>query len=145
MSLTNAIENSLLDLLFTNDNLANIGDATGLRGSSTAGSYYVSLHTADPTETGNQTSSECAYTNYARVAVARSGAGWTVTDNSVSPAAEISFAQCGGGTETVTHFGIGTDASGTGTLILIGTVSPNISVSSGVTPKLTTSTAVTAD
>lgn len=145
MSLTNAIENALLDLLFTNDNLANVGDATGLRGSTTAGSFYVSLHTADPTETGTQTSSECAYTNYARVAVARSGAGWTVTNNSVSPAAEISFPECGGGTETVTYFGIGTDSSGAGTLLLKGAVSPNISVSSGVTPKLTTSTAVTAD
>lgn len=145
MSLTNAIENALLDLLFTNDNLANVGDATGLRGSTTAGSFYVSLHTADPTETGTQTSSECAYTNYARVAVARSGAGWTVTNNSVSPAAEISFPACGGGTETVTHFGIGTDSSGAGNLLLIGAVSPNISVSNGVTPKLTTSTAITAD
>jgi hypothetical protein len=46
---------------------------------------------------------------------------------------------------TVTYFGVGTDASGTGNLIIIGTVTPSIVVSNGVTPRLTTATAVTAD
>ncbi len=85
MSKTNSLENSLLLHIFNNSDIANIGDATGLRGSSTAGSLYVSLHTGDPGEAGDQTTNECAYTSYARVAVARSGAGWTVTGNSVSP------------------------------------------------------------
>jgi hypothetical protein len=77
--------------------------------------------------------------------VARSGSGWTVTNNSVSPAAEISFPAATGGTETATHWGVGTASSGAGKLLYSGTVSPNISISSGVTPKLTTSTAVTED
>lgn len=38
MSKTNAFENALLELVFKNTNIANIGDATGLRGSSVAGS-----------------------------------------------------------------------------------------------------------
>jgi hypothetical protein len=38
----------LLELIFCNTDAPNIGDATGLRGSSVAGSLYVSLHTADP-------------------------------------------------------------------------------------------------
>lgn len=68
----------VLNLLFNNSDIANIGDATGLRGSSTAGSLYVSLHTSDPGTTGDQTTNEATYTSYARVAVARTAGGWTI-------------------------------------------------------------------
>ena len=145
MSKSNAFENALLLLAFNNTNIANVGDATGLRGSTTAGSLYLSLHTADPGEAGSQTTSEAAYTSYARVAVARSGAGFTVTGNSVSPAATVSFPAGTGGTGTATHFGIGTDSSGAGTLLYSGTVTPNIVMGNGITPRLTTATAVTED
>lgn len=145
MSKSNAWETALLQLLFNNTNAANIGDATGLRGSSTAGSLYVSLHTADPGEAGDQTTNETSYTSYARVAVARSSSGFTVTSNSVSPAATVSFPACTGSTATITHFGIGTAASGAGVLLYKGTVTPNISVSAGVTPQLTTASAITED
>lgn len=145
MSKSNSLENSYLLLLFNNTNIANVGDATGLRGSSTAGSLYVSLHTADPGEAGDQTTSEATYTSYARVAVARSGAGWTVTGNSVSPAANISFPAGTGGSGTVTHFGIGTASSGAGVLLYSGTVSPNIVTGNGITPVLTTASTITED
>jgi hypothetical protein len=145
MSKTNAWENALLELVFKNTNAANVGDATGLRGSPTAGSFYVSLHTGDPGEAGDQTTSETAYTSYARVAVARSGSGFTVTGNSVSPAANVDFPECTGSTSTITHFGIGTASSGAGVLLYKGAVSPSISVSTGVTPRLTTASAVTED
>lgn len=145
MSKSNTFENDLLLLAFNNTGASLIGDATGLRGSTTAGSLYVSLHTADPGEAGTQTTSEATYTSYARVAVARSGAGWVVTANSVSPAAAINFPACTAGTNTITHFGVGTDVSGAGKLLYKGTVTPNIAVSSGVTPQLTTATAVTED
>lgn len=145
MSKSNSLENSWLLLLFNNTNIANVGDATGLRGSSTAGNLYFSLHTADPGETGDQTTNECTYTSYARVAVARSGAGFTITNNSVSPAAEVSFPAGTGGSGTATHFGIGTASSGAGVLLYKGTISPNIVTGNGITPKLTTSSAVTED
>jgi len=145
MSKGNTFENDLLLLIFNNTDAANIGDATGLRGSSSAGSLYASLHTGDPGEAGNQTTNECAYTSYARVAVARSGSGWTVSANSVSPAANISFPAATGGSETATHWAVGTASSGTGKLLYSGTISPNISISSGVTPILTTSSAITED
>ena len=145
MSKTNSWENGLLLLLFNNTNFANVGDATGLRGSSTAGSFYVSLHTADPAEGGDQTTNETSYTSYARVAVARSGSGFTVSSNSVSPAANVDFPACTGGTAIITHFGIGTSLSGAGVLLYKGAVTPNISVSTGVTPRLTTATAITED
>lgn len=125
MSKGNTFENDFLLLVFNNTNIALIGDATGLRGSTSAGSFYISLHTADPGEAGNQSTNEAAYTNYARVAVARSGSGWTVSGNQASNAAAINFAQCGITGATITHFGIGTDSSGTGKLLYkapLGTV-----------------------
>ncbi len=66
MSKGNTFETELLNLVLNNTNLALVGDATGLRGSTAAGSLYVSLHTADVTESGTQTSSEATYTSYAR-------------------------------------------------------------------------------
>ena len=145
MSKTNACENSLLLLIFNNTDFALIGDAAGLQNSATAGSLYVSLHTADPGEAGDQTTSEIAYTSYARVAVARSGAGWTVTGNSVSPAATISFPAGTGGSGTATYFGVGTSSSGAGVLLYKGAISPTIMCGNGITPQLTTATAITED
>ena len=84
-------------------------------------------------------------TAYARVAVARSGAGWTVSSNAVTLAAIASFpAMAGGAGGTVTHFGVGYEAlGGANGLAFFGTVTPNIVVSAGVTPKLDTATNVT--
>jgi hypothetical protein len=145
MSISNAGENGLLELIFKNTDFANIGDAGGLQNSATAGSLYFSLHTSDPGEAGDQTTNEATYTSYARVAVARSGAGFTVTANSVSPAATVSFPAGTGGSGTVTHFGIGTASSGAGVLLFSGTVTPNIVTGNGITPTLTTATAITLD
>jgi hypothetical protein len=138
MSKSNSWENALLLLLFNNTNAANIGDATGLRGSTVAGSLYLSLHTADPGEAGDQTTSEAAYTSYARIAVARSGSGFTVSGNSVNLTSAVNFPAGTGGSGTVTHFGIVTALSGAGVLLYSGTVTPNIVTGNGVTPQLTT-------
>ena len=145
MSKTNSMENGMLLLFFNNTNFAANGDATGLRGSSTAGSYYVSLHTSDPGEAGDQTTNEIAYTSYNRVAVARSGSGWTVTANSVSPAATVTFPAGTGGSGTATHFGVGTASSGAGVLLYKGAISPTIVCGNGITPSLTTASTITED
>jgi uncharacterized membrane protein len=145
MSKGNTFENDLLLLLFNNTNIANIGDATGVRGSSVAGSLYLALHTADPGEAGSQTTSECTYGSYARVAVARSGAGFTVTGNSVSPAANVDFPAAASGSETATFASIGTVSSGAGKILYSGAISPSIVISAGVQPRLTTASAVTED
>jgi hypothetical protein len=134
MSATNAFETELLSLIFENADVANVGDATGLRGSSTAGVFYISLHTADPTETGSQTSSEANYTDYARVSVARSTAGWTASGNTATNDAAIDFPEASAGSSTVTFFGIGSDSSGAGNLFIYGAVSPSLAVSTGITP-----------
>jgi hypothetical protein len=133
MSATNVLENGLLSLIFENANYANMGDATGLRGSTTAGSFYISLHTADPGEAGSQTTSESAYTSYARVAVARSTAGWTVASGVADNDAAITFPLCGATGSTVTNFGIGSDASGAGNLFFKGASA--LAVSNGITPQ----------
>lgn len=145
MSKSNAHETAYLSHIFENANIALIGDATGVRGSTTAGSLYFSLHTADPAEAGDQTTSECTYTSYARVAVVRSSSGWTVTGNAVAVDADVTFPAGTGGSGTATHWGLGTDATGAGLLLYKGTISPNIVTGNGVTPKLTAGTVVTED
>ena len=134
MSATNAFETALLTLYFNNTDHANIGDAGGLRNSSTAASFYVSLHTGDPGETGTQETSEADYGSYARVAVARSGAGWTISGNNVSNAAAITFPAAASGSNTITHFGIGSDSSGAGNLFFKGALGASRVISTGITP-----------
>ena len=135
MSMTNAAEAALLDLLFLNIDWANIGDAAGLQNSAVAGSFYISLHTADPGEAGNQSTNEVAYTSYARVAVARTAGGWTRTVSSVANTALVQFPQATGGSAVATHFGIGTDLSGAGNLLLKGALNSSLSISNGIQPQ----------
>lgn len=144
-SKSDAWENALLQLVFNNVNVANVGDATGLRGSTTAGQLFLALHTTDPGEAGTQQTGEVAYTSYARVGVNRaSGAGgFTVSGNTVNPGSVVNFPQCTGGTATANFFSIGTAASGAGTVLYYGPISPSISISNGVTPQLGTGTNVT--
>jgi hypothetical protein len=142
MSKGNTFENDLLKLIFNATAIANIADNAA---ASPLTNLYVSLHTADPGEAGDQTTSEISYTGYARVAVARTSGGFTVTNNSVSPVANIDFGQCSAGSGTASYWAVGTASSGTGKVLYSGAISPTISVSSGVTPRLTTSSTVTED
>jgi hypothetical protein len=135
MSKSNTFENEIQAHIFRNADVALIGDATGLRGSTTVGSLFVSLHTANPGETGNQSTSEANYTGYARIAVVRSAAGWALTAETISNAAAITFAECTAGSNSITHFGIGTTISGTGKLLYYGTLTTPLAVSTGVTPQ----------
>jgi hypothetical protein len=135
MSLSNAFETELLDLLFANSAVADVGDASGLQPSATAGSFYIALHTSDPGEAGNQSTNEIAYTSYARVAVARSGSGWTVSGDSVQNAALIQFPQCTGGSGTASHFSIGLASSGAGNIMMSGALNSSLAISNGITPQ----------
>lgn len=134
MSASNGMEGALLNLIFQNANTA-IG--IGLNGSS-VGSMYISLHTGDPTESGNQTSSEANYTGYSRVAVSRSGSGWTFNSASGSPyvgnATAITFPTCTGGSSNITYFGIGSDSTGTGNLWFSGNTTSFLNISNNITP-----------
>ena len=132
MSKGNTFENDLLLLTFNGTGIANIADNAA---SSPLTNLYVSLHSSDPGEAGNQTTNEVAYTSYARVAVARSGSGWTVTGNAVTNAALIQFPQCTGSSVTATHFAIGTAASSTGKILYKGALSASLAISSGIQPQ----------
>ena len=131
--------NDLLKLIFQATAIANLADNAA---SAPITNIYASLHTADPVA-GNQTTSEAAYTSYARVAVARTSGGWTVSSNTVVPVAAITFPAATGGSETETYAGLGKSVSGTGELYFCGAISPTIAVSNGVTPSLTTSSILT--
>jgi hypothetical protein len=135
MSKANTWEDGLLRLVFENADFTLLGDAGGIRGSVTAGSIYISLHTADPAEAGDQTTNEATYTSYARVAVARSAAGWTITTGTADNDASITFPQATGGSNTITHFGVGTDSSGAGKLLYKGALTASLAVSNGITPQ----------
>lgn len=131
MSASNTLEGGLLDLLFFGTTFANIAiNAT----SSPLTSLYISLHTADPGEAGDQTTSETSYTGYARVAVTRDAAGWTRSNNSVTNDAEITFGQNTSGTPTITHVGLGTDSTGAGRLLISNALDSSLVMQVGATP-----------
>lgn len=142
MSKGNTFENDLLKLIFNGETIPGLADNTVTAANT---HLYVSLHTADPGEAGTQTTNEINYTSYARVAVERSPAGWTVTGNSVSPTANIDFPTGTGGSGTATHFAIGTALNGTGKILYKGAISPTIVCGNGVTPRLSTSSTITED
>ena len=135
MSKSNSWENGVLLLLFNNDSYTLVGDAAGLTQSTADGSLYISLHTADPGEAGSQTTNEIGYTSYARVAVARTTGGWTVTANAVENAAEVAFPAATGGSGTATHFGIGTDSTGAGKLLYSSALDTSLAVSAPIQPR----------
>lgn len=141
MSKGDTFENDWLKLIF---NATAIADLAQDDGSSPATTLTVALHTADPGDGGTQSTSETAYTSYARVAVARTSGGWTVTGNSVSPAANIDFPECTGSPGgPITHFSVGTGVSNN--LLYSGTVTPNITMASGVIPRIKTTSTITED
>jgi hypothetical protein len=142
MSIANVSENNILKLIFTAVAWANYADNAATTPQT---NVHVALHTADPGETGTMSTSEAAYTSYARVNVARTTGGWTVTNNSVSPVANIDFPAATGGSETETHFSTGKTGGGATDILWSGTVTPNIAVVSGVTPRLTTASTITLD
>ena len=147
MSIGNTTENAIMLLIFNATAWANYADNAG---SSPQTNVHVALCYDDPGEAGTMSTNEASYSSYARVNVARSGSGWTVTNNSVSPAANIDFASSGGaepnGGGSLDFFNTGKTGGGAVAYLFSGSVSPAIAVgSSGITPRLTTATAITLD
>lgn len=143
MSKGNTFENDFLKLILWGTAISNIADNAA---SAPLTDLYMALHTDDPGEAGTQATNECAYTNYARVAVSRSASGFDIADNVGSLAAVVSFPQAGAASsETATHASIGVASSGATKLLWSGAISPNISISEGIIPQLGTGTTVTED
>jgi len=142
MSIANVTETAILKLIFQAVAWANYADNAA---ASPQTNIHAGLHTADPGDAGTMATSETTYTSYARVNVARTTGGWTETNGSVSPAANIDFPAGTGGSGTVTYFSTGKTGGGAADILWSGTVTPNIVVGNGVTPRLTTATAITLD
>lgn len=142
MSKSNALETDLLGILFNATAIANIADNAG---SGPLSDLYVSLHTANPGEAGNQETSEATYTSYDRVAVARTSGGWTVSGNEVENAATIEFPECTGGSNSITYFAVGTAASSTGKILYYGELTAPLAVSTGITPQFSAGSIVISE
>ena len=131
MSKGNAHETAYLSLIFNATTFADLAENDT---TSPATSLYVALHTADPGEAGTQATNECTYGAYARVAVVRSGSGWTVSGNQVSNAAAIDFAEATSGSETASHFSVGTTSTGATMLLYSAALDTSRLITTGVTP-----------
>lgn len=125
--------NDILLLFLNGTPIANLADNAA---SSPLTNVYVSLHSSEPPDGGNQTSNEVAYTSYARAAVARDGTGWTVSGSAtVANTALIQFPTCTGSSVTATHFAIGTASSGTGKVMYKGALSSSLNIATGIQPQ----------
>jgi len=142
MSISNTTETAILALIFNATAWANYADNAATPPQT---NIHMALHTADPGEAGTMSTSEVTYTSYARVNVARTSGGWTVTGGSVSPVANIDFPAGTGGSGTATHFSAGKTGGGAAAILWSGTVTPNIVTGNGVTPRLTTASTITLD
>jgi hypothetical protein len=144
VSKTNAFETDVAALVFHGTAIPGLADNAA---ASPLTSLYLSLHSADPGEAGDQTTSEVAYGGYARLAVSRSSAGFYLFTAAstlsqlgcaIYAKPDLVWPTCTSGSATVTHLGVGTDATGTGKLLyrcaLLG--SGSISISTGLTPSL---------
>jgi hypothetical protein len=142
MSIGDTTETAILALVFNATAWANYADNAATLPQTV---ISMALHTADPTDTGTQASSEAGYTGYARASVPRSTLGWTITGGSCSPVASIDFPPGTGGSGTVTFGSGGKAGGGTTPILWSGAVSPNIVTGSGVTPRLSIATTITLD
>lgn len=127
---------------FCNDFLALIFNATAIADlaendtSSPAANLYLSLHTADPGVGGSQETNETVYTNYLRIAVARTTGGWDAPSSGATQNAALAqFAQCGVTGATLTHVAIGTASSGAGKVLYAGALSSSLAVANGIQPQ----------
>lgn len=127
----NTFDQDFLKLIFQATPIANIADNAA---TSPITNIFVSLHTADPGPAGNQTTNEATYTGYARIAVARTSGGWSLSSQTISNVADVLFATCTGGANTITFVGIGTLTSGTGKLLYSGALTASLAVSNGIAP-----------
>lgn len=134
---TDLFEDDLLDLIFTNVDAPNVGDAGGLQKSVADGDWHISLHTGDAISDTDtlQNASEAAYTNYLRIAVPRNVSDWSVASGNADNDNAITFAQSASGPETETDVGLGFATSGATPLQIWSQLVADLVVNSGITPE----------
>jgi len=139
MGKTTSYSDSLLNLVFTGTTFAGVAQ----KAASPVTCIWASLHTAAMSTTCTQASNESTYVGYSRIPITRGAAGWSVTNNTVSPANTITFPAATGGAETETAFGLGLSPTGAGVLLYFGGISPGIPVVNGTQPELLATSTIT--
>lgn len=146
MSISNTTETAIMKLVFQAVAWANYADNAATSAQTNVG---MSLHTADPADAGDASTSEIGYTSYTRVNVARTTGGWSESGGVISPVSSIDFPAGTGGSGTATHFASAksnaTPPTGAQAILWSGTVTPNIVTGNGVTPRLTTASTISLD
>jgi len=129
-SLTNFAETEIMDHIF------NGADGAGSVYTPPA-TVYLSLHTADPTDTGSM-AAECTGTSYIRKAIAFSAAGTrAIVQNGV-----VTFTQAGGAWGTISHWGICDQESAGGNMLAYGAFAVSKSIVTGNTASVATTEVV---
>lgn len=140
-SVSDVYEKRILDLIFRN---ANASATVPLALDAT--NVWIGLFTATPSDTGGGT--EVSGGSYARVAVARTGAGWNAAAGALAATTNtgtITFPTATGSWGTVTQFGI-FDAATTGNLVWWGDLTTSKTIGSGDTASFAAGTlSLTAD
>jgi hypothetical protein len=124
----NITENDIMQFIFN-----------GVAMPSYGANLIIHLHISDPGEAGVGSSNEADYTGYAPVSVARDSSGFTVTNNSAVNAAEITFPECTGGSNTLTH---GSASTVGGQILYSGALAAPLNVSNLITPRFPAGTLV---
>lgn len=143
MSKSNATENDYVKF-----------EANAVAMPSYGANLQVNLHTADPGEAGTATTSAPTYTGYAAVSVSRDAAGFTICDgtnpyaanasgNAYKNTAQITFPECTGGSDTITHVSVSVIA--TGQILRKTALTASIAVSNTITPLFPPGTLVFAE
>lgn len=148
MSIGDTTENAILALVYRATAWANYADNAA---SSPQTNIGLSLHTADPGDSGTASTNEITYTSYTRVNKTRDSnatTGWnTPAGGSVSPNTNIDFPAGTGGSGTATHFmtaaSNATPPTGAQVQLWSGEIEPDIVTGNGITPRLTTASTVT--
>lgn len=128
MSKGNQTENDILQFVFN-----------GVAMPSYGANIIVHLHTSDPGEAGTGSTNEADYTGYAPMSVARDNSGFTVSGNQAVNTAEVTFPECTGGANTLTHASVTTIG---GQLLYSGALNSPVNISNLVTPRFPAGTLV---
>lgn len=144
MSIANNVENKIMLLIFNGTAWADFADNDATSPATLLG---LNLATADPADAGTMSTSEATYTGYARLNTNRAtgAGGWTVAAAVATLTTTTAFGACTAGSNTITHFAVGYTGGGAVDILVSGTVTPNLSVSNGITPQLTSATTCTLD
>lgn len=134
MSLSNTTENAALKMFLQGTDPSYRAGAT----------QYLALFTAPPGETASL-ASEAAYTGYARVALTKASA-WTDGGSTFTNTNLIQFGLCTAGSSVITDFAVVDTASGAVSMMISGSLSSSLSVSSGIQPQFSAGAlAISAD